>query len=151
MASNGALLMPNSDLDKGDSVKRALEVYSQWSRQVAPYVQAALAGKVQVPPQTMSAEVWLTLALFWERTNKTLEGLIRDADVVGHSLPSAEEVAWTLVKLRERGWLSTEGALFGLTTGGIHTIESVVEKGSLRERYHRLTEWISTHPPKGVD
>jgi hypothetical protein len=139
-----------SDADKQDNVERALEVYSRWSRQIAPYVQAALDGGIEVPPQTMSAEVWLTLAMFWERTNKTLENLIRDADILGHSLPSAEEVGWTLLRLRKRGWLSIQENLCGLTPEGIHIIEGVVGKGSLREWYHRLTEWISTHPPEGV-
>jgi hypothetical protein len=139
--------MPTSDTDKRDSVERALEVYSQWSRQIAPYVQAAVAGKVQVPPQTVSAEVWLTFALYWERSKKTLENLIRDADVVGHSLPSAEEIAWTLLRLRKRGWLSIQGDLFGLTTEGLNTVEGVVDKGSLKERIQRLTTWISSHSP----
>lgn len=139
--------MPTPDTDKGDIVQRTLEVYSQWSRQIAPYVQAALAGKVQVPPQSVSAEVWLTLAMFWERTNKTLENLICDADLVGHLLPSAEEVGWTLLRLRKRGWLSIQHGLYGLTREGINIIEGVVKKGSLREQYHRLTKWIATHSP----
>jgi len=140
--------MPTSNADKGDSVERALEVYSQWSRQIAPYVQAALAGKVQVPRQTVSAEVWLTFALYWEGSKKTLENLVRDADVVGHSLPSAEEIAWTLLSLRNRGWLSIQGDLYGLTSEGMRTVESVLDKGSLKERTQRLTAWLSSHSPQ---
>ena len=140
--------MPTSDTDRGDTVERALEVYSQWSKQIAPYVQAAVAGKVQVPRQTVSAEVWLTFALYWEGSKKTLEDLIRDADVVGHSLPSAQEIAWTLLSLRNRGWLSIQGDLLGLTTEGMQTVESVVDKGSLKERIQRLAAWVSSHSPK---
>jgi len=140
--------MPTLNTDKEDSVERALEVYSQWSRQIAPYVQAAVAAKVQVPRQTVSAEVWLTFALYWEGSKKTLENLVRDADVVGHSLPSAEEIAWTLLSLRNRGWLSIQGDLYALTTEGMHTVESVVGKGSLKERIQRLTGWISSHSPQ---
>lgn len=140
--------MPSSDTDSGDTVEKALEVYSQWSRQIAPYVQAAVAGKIQVPRQPVSAEVWLTFALYWEGSKKTLENLIRDADVVGHSLPSAEEIAWTLLSLRNRGWLSIQGDLFGLTTEGMRTVETVVDSGSLKERIQRLTAWTSSHSPQ---
>lgn len=133
------------DTDITEIAERALATYHEWSRQVAPYVQAAVAGKVQVPPQPVSAEVWLTYALYWERSRKTLEELIRDADVVGHSLPSAEEIAWTLLSLRNRGWLIAQGDRFGITAEGVQIIESVVGNGSLRERYQHLTAWISNH------
>ncbi len=136
----------NTDDDQ-KSVEKALEVYKQWSRQIAPYVDAAVAGKVEVPRQTVSAEVWITLALYWEGSNKTLENLVRDADVVGHSLPSAEEIGWTLLMLKDRGWLSNQRNLYGLTEEGMHVVESVVGEGSsLREQYRRLTEWVSSHP-----
>ncbi len=58
--------MPTLGTDNTDTVKRALEVYSQWSQQIAPYVHAAVAGEVQVPRQSVTSEVWLTFALFWE-------------------------------------------------------------------------------------
>lgn len=148
MASNGRLLMTRSDNDLKETVERALATYRERSRQVAPYVQAAVAGKIQVPPQSLSSEVWLTYALYWEGSKKTLEELIRDADVVGHSLPSAKEIAWTLLSLRNRGWLSIQGELFGLTPEGMQTIKTVVATGNLRERYQRLTTWISSHSPK---
>ena len=138
--------MRTSNPDKGNDVERALEAYRKWSKQIAPYVQAAVAGKVQVPHQTLSAEVWLTFALYWEGPEKTLENLVRDADVVNHSLPSAEEIAWTLLRLKSRGWLSIQGDLYGLTTEGMDTVGSIVGKGSLRERFERLSAWISNHP-----
>ena len=72
-----------------------------------------------------------------------------DADIVGHSLPSAEEVAWTLLMLKDRGWLSIRGELYALTAEGRSIVQSIVGNGNLRERTQRLEEWISTHPLKG--
>ena len=51
--------------------------------------------------------------------------------------------------LKDRGWLSIQGDLYGLTAEGRRVVESVVGHGSLKERTRRLTEWMSTHPPKG--
>jgi len=103
-------------------------------------VQAAVAGEVQVPRQSVPSEVWLTFALFWEGSQKTLENLVRDADVVGHSLPSAEEIAWTLLMLKDRGWRSIRGGLYGLTAEGRSIVQSIVGNGNLRERTQRLEE-----------
>ena len=141
--------MPTLGTDNTDTVKRALEVYSKRSQQIAPYVQAAVVGEIQVPRQSMPSEVWLTFALFWEGSHETLENLVRDADIVGHSLPSAEEVAWTLLMLKDRGWLSIRGELYALTAEGRSIDQSIVGNGNLRERTQRLEEWISTHPLKG--
>ena len=141
--------MPTLGTDNTDTVKRALEVYVKRSQQIAPYVQAAVVGEIQVPRQSMPSEVWLTFALFWEGSHKTLENLVRDADIVGHSLPSAEEVAWTLLMLKDRGWLSIRGELYALTAEGRSIVQSIVGNGNLRERTQRLEEWISTHPLKG--
>jgi len=143
LAGVGVLLMHASGTDNKDTVEKALAEYRQWAREIAPYVQAALARKIQVPQQTVSAEVWLIFALYWEQTNKTLENLVRDADVVGHSLPSGAEIAWTLLRLRDRGWLFTKGDLYGITAEGLEVLQSIVGKSGFRETYQRLEEWVS--------
>ncbi len=50
--------------------------------------------------------------------------------------------------LKDRGWLSIQGDLYGLTAEGRSIVQSIVGNGNLRERTQRLKEWISTHPLK---
>src|SRR3990172_7021943 len=121
--------------------------YRQWAEEVAPELQAALAGEREVPPQPPFAEGWLADALFYYERPLSLEEVIESADAINHAIPNPEEIAWAFLRLRRRGWLLVEEDLYGLTGEGRRAIEGIVTQGEAPWRVGRIEAWISTHPP----
>ena len=93
----------------------------------------------------------MAYALYWGGSQLSLEGVIGNADVVAHAIPSADEIAWGLLSLRRRSWLLEEQNLYGLTAEGRRTLEGIVIKGDLRKSWEALDEWIHNHPPPSID
>ena len=141
--------MPRSEAQgKGDS-ERPFRSYRQWAERIAPRVQAALAGKQEVPPQPPFTEAWLTYALYWRESPMSLEEVIFRADSVNHAVPNPEEIAWAFIRLRKRGWLSVQGDSYALTAEGRRAVESIVDNGDLWEQIERLEQWTLAHPMPG--
>jgi len=125
-----------------------LQSYRQWAETIGPWVRAALAGEVEVPSQRPGTEAWPAYALYWEEPPPlSLEGVLHYMDAIGHDIPTPEQLAWALLRLRKRGWLSEQGDSYALTTEGRHAVERIVGKGSLRDEMMRLREWILTQSP----
>lgn len=146
-----ALKMPHSSETDTGGRKTPFRSYGQWAQEIGPRVRDALAGKLEVPPQAPSTEAWLTYALYWARSQLSLEDIIHFADVVGHSIPNADEIAWTLLRLNRRKWLSLRNDSYGLTAQGRLVVDSVTGKGNLRENIERLKQWTVAHPPPNAE
>lgn len=121
--------------------------HRHWAEKVEPQVQAALAGKQEVPPQPSYTEAWLAFALFLGESLLSLEEVIETADFINHLTPIPEEIAWAFLRLRRREWLAMEGNSYGLTAEGRRTIEGIVDEGGVVENSERLSEWLLAHPP----
>jgi hypothetical protein len=122
------------------------QCHRNWAEQVAPLVIAALDGSRAVKPQSPSAEAWLTYALFIRDKEMTIQELIEAADFINHLIPNSEEISWTFLQLRKRGWLVEHEGVYGLTENGRHSIQEVVTDGELLEELDELKSWIISHP-----
>ncbi len=125
------------------------EHYYEFAEKMSSVLQAALEGKSRIPRQTPLAEAWLGLSLFYGESSLPLYEIIHIADGISHAIPNPDEVAWTFLRLRMRGWLLVEGDLYGLTPEGRREIGAVVGGGTVLKRLERLKEWISMNPPPG--
>jgi hypothetical protein len=131
--------------------KTPFQSYDQWVEEIGPRVRAALAGTFKVPAQHPSTEAWLTYALYWGRSQLSLRDIIYNADVVDHNIANAEEIAWTLLRLSRRKWLSLQENSYGLTAEGRREVERVIDRGNPRESIERLKEWMLAHPPPNAE
>lgn len=121
--------------------------WGQFADLMQAQVENALAGKRDVPAPDQYAEAWITYALFWKKPPSLLEDVVAAADAINHAIPTADEVAWTFLRLRKRGWLSTEGSKYVLTPDARRTIEGVVGRGTLFTQLGRLKDWMLEHAP----
>ncbi len=121
--------------------------YREWAETIGPWVRAALAGEVEVPPQESENEAWLAYALWDENPPPLpLEEVLHSMDVVGHDIPTPEQLAYALLQLRRRGWLSEHGDSYALTAEGRRRVGAVVGEGEFHVHWGRLGEWVSAHP-----
>lgn len=127
-----------------------IEIFSQhyrhWAERVTPLVCSALDGSRMITPQSPSVEAWLTYALFIRDTEVALEELIEAADFISHLIPNPDEISWTLLQLRKRGWLVEHEGTYGLTANGRGLIQEIVTSGELLEELDELEAWILMHP-----
>jgi hypothetical protein len=121
------------------------ENYREFAEEIGPRLRTALAGERDVPPQKPFVEAWLGYSLYYYDKLLSLEEVIESADAINHGIPNPDEVAWAFLGLRNRGWLSVQGDMYGLTPEGRLAINTIVVQGSLE----RLNGWISSHPPSG--
>lgn len=140
-----------TDIDH--ALREAATIQSQryWDDEIAPKVDAALAGEYEVPPQQPFTEAWLAYSLFLGESLLPLKDIVDIADYVNHALPSPDEIAWAFLRLRTRGWLAEQGGLYGLTTEGRRNVRGIVSEGGVIDRLERLKEWILAHPPPGSE
>jgi|SRR6266516_3182167 len=124
-------------------------LYSQYAEKVEPQVRAALEGRRRIPQQTPLAEAWLALALFLGESSLRLEHIIHIADGISHAFPNSDEIAWALLRIRDRGWLVESNGEYGLTSEGRSAIARVIGEGEVLERLDRLMGWVSMNPPHG--
>lgn len=115
---------------------------------IAETVRMALDGTKKIPPQQDFYVAWLTYALFAMRTDLTwFEDYVAEADGLNHAVPTEDEVAWTFLHLKDRGWLQDKGDAYALTTEGRAAIKEIV--GGVvgeREGIRRLEKWFASHP-----
>src|SRR5213594_3248180 len=121
--------------------------YRQWAEAIAPQLQMLLAAESMIPPQRPFTEAWITMALFWDDSPHSLEGIIATADAINHDIPYPEEIAWALVRLRKRGWLVEQGGSYQLSAEGRGYIEHITGEGGVLDKAERLEEWTLAHPP----
>lgn len=124
-----------------------LRSWGQHADEVQPQVEAALDGRREVPPQDPYAEAWITYALFWNKTPSRLEDIVAYADAINHAIPTADELAWAFLRLRERRWLTIKEQLYTLSPAARRTIQDLLSEGRLFDQLKRLEAWISVHPP----
>ncbi len=91
-----------------------------------PTVRAALAAGHAVPPQKLSTEAWIVYALFSDGKPESIASVVDSVDAFDRSVPTADEVAWAFTRLKQRGWLVEEGALYGLTAEGRAAIAGII-------------------------
>ncbi len=125
--------------------------YYHFADDMLPKIEDALAGKRQVPPQKPFAEAWIAVSIFCEdlsgKSAHRLEDVLEQADSINIAVPTADEVAWAFLRLRKRGWLSTEKGEYRLTPEGRRMIQSIAGDAPGFESAKRLEEWASVHPP----
>ncbi len=121
--------------------------YRTFASDTVPRVEAVLAGEVMVRPMSAFEEAWIALALFLSDAPLTVEGIIEGADSIEHAIPNSDEVAWALLKLRERGWLVSAGGTYNLTDRGKEMIESILNRSKGLSHLRSLEEWLATNPP----
>lgn len=112
-----------------------------------PLVKAALGGQREVPPQPPITEAWLTVALFDQDKELTIQMLMEIADSIRKLLPTADEISWAFQCLEKRGWLTQRGELYGLTPEARRTIADIVGEGGAWGGVKRLKEWMLVNPP----
>jgi hypothetical protein len=122
---------------------------SEYAEKIAPKVQAALEGKLSIPPQTPFAEAWVGMSLYYTESPSQLDEIIRIADGINHDYPKADQIAWAFLRFRTRGWLVVKSDTYGLTAKGRQEIGDVVGEGSVLQRVDRLKEWISANRTRG--
>ncbi len=121
-------------------------VYHEWAQKVLPIVRAALAGEETIPKQSTQQEALLTFALYWVESPITLAEFVAYADALDHAIPGEEEIAWTFLQIRKRGWLLVEEDKFGLTAEGRRAVSEIVGEGDVREMIGRFKKWFKAHP-----
>lgn len=125
--------------------------YEYGTGSIAETVRMALDGTREIPPQPDSRVAWLTYALFEMRTDLRIstwfEDYVAQADSLNHLVPTEDEVAWTFLHLRDRGWLQDKGNAYALTAEGLSVIEEITggEYYAL-EAVEKLEEWMAAHP-----
>jgi hypothetical protein len=80
---------------------------------------------------------------------EALKEVVDTADFVYRLIPTSDEIAWALLRMRQRGWLAVQGNLYGLTAEGRRAIGEIVGEGSVLDRFERLEAWTLAHPPPG--
>ena len=124
--------------------------YYHFADDMLPMIEAALAGKREVPPQKPFSEAWIAVSILCEDLSGTthhLEDILEQADSINIGIPTADEVAWAFLRLRKRGWLSIERGEYRLTPEGCRAIQSIAGDASGFESTERLEEWVLAHPP----
>lgn len=134
-----------SEKSFAEYIKQARKQYKQEAEKAEPLVKAALADRERVFPEPLSQpEGLLTYTLYWLKSPMPLDEFIGMADALNHALVTKEEIAWTFVQLRRRGWLLVDGEKYGLTAEARSVVSDIVgtyERNSL-EQIRRLEEWF---------
>ena len=113
-----------------------------------PKVRAALAEGQAVPPRQLSTEAWIAYALFVDGKPESIASVVDTVDALDRMVPTADEVAWAFMRLKQRGWLVVEGALYGLTAEGRAAIAGIIGRdGDRFDHVKMLRAWISAHLP----
>lgn len=118
-----------------------------WESRIGPTVHAALAGEYEVPPQEPFVEAWLAYVLFSQSTPIPMKNVVGIADAVNKTVPTPDEIAWAFLQLKERGWFVDRDGLYGLTSEGRATIESILGDACGFGAAELLEVWLSKHPP----
>jgi hypothetical protein len=114
---------------------------------IAERVRDALDGTRKIPPQSDSSVAWLTYALYAMNRDLTwFEEYVAVADYLYHDVPSEDEVAWTFLQLKGRGWLLDKGDAYALDVEGRKIIEEIVGGVGVLEGVKKLEEWFASHP-----
>lgn len=114
---------------------------------IAERVRNALDGTRRIPPQRDFSVAWLTYALYVMPTDLTwFEEYVAEADGLNHAVPTEDEVAWTFLQLKGRGWLQDKGDAYALTVEGRTAVEEIVGGVGTREGIKKLEKWFASHP-----
>jgi len=114
---------------------------------IAEKVRNALDGTAKIPPQPDHSVAWLTYALYEMTKDLTwFEEYVAVADGLNHAVPTEDEVAWTFLQLKGRGWLQDKGDAYALTVEGRVSIKGIVDGVLTREGIKRLEKWFASHP-----
>lgn len=125
--------------------------YEYGTGAIAETVRMALDGTREIPPQPDSGVAWLTYALFEMQEDLTwFEEYVAVADGLNHCVPTPDEVAWTFLQLRGRGWLQDKGDAYALTAEGRTAVDEIVDEALTREGIRKLEKWFASHPI-GID
>jgi len=133
-----------------DHMEKARQQYREEAEKAEPFLKAALAGDERVLLKPFAeSEGWLTYALYWQKSPMQLEGFVGMADALNHMLATKEEIAWTFVQLRNRGWLVVDGGEYGLTTEAREIVSDIIGAYDHNpvEQMRRLDEWFKKNPP----
>jgi len=138
-----------SEKSFAECTKQARKQYREEAEKAEPLVKASLAGKERVLPKPLSQpEGWLTYTLYWMKSPMSLDEFIGIADALNHELATKDEIAWTFVQLRNRGWLLVDGERYGLTAEARSVVSEVI--GTYEhdpvEQIRRLEGWFRIHP-----
>jgi DNA-binding PadR family transcriptional regulator len=129
---------------KKDELER---LTAEWNAAVIPTLKAAMAGEYKVPPQEPFCEAWMAYALFLGKTHLSIREIADHADSINHAIPNPEEIIWAFVRMSDRGWLSEQGGLYGLTEEGRRTIEDIMDEGQMWGGLKRLESWLVENRP----
>ena len=134
-----------------DYMEKARQQYREEAEKAEPFVKAALSDdkRVLLKQPFAESEGWLTYTLYWLKSPMPLEGFIGMADALNHTLAAKEEIAWTFVQLRNRGWLLVDGDKYGLTSEARRIVSDIIgayERNPV-EQTRRLDEWFKKNPP----
>ena len=126
--------------------------HRRWLKATRARVAAALEGREEPPEQEPFAEAWIAYAFHLSMREDPeapvpLEKIIEYADGINKAMPSQNELAWALVRIKRRGWLHAQGATFALTKEARTKIEDVTGAfGGVIDPCERLQEWLVAHP-----
>jgi hypothetical protein len=138
-----------ADIDRALQEAAVIRSQRYWDGEIGPKLQAALDGRYEVPAQPPRTEALLAFALFLGDSLTPLKEVVDTADFVYRLIPTSDEIAWALLRMRQRGWLAVQGNLYGLTAEGRRAIGEIVGEGSVLDRFERLEAWTLAHPPPG--
>lgn len=114
---------------------------------IAGMVRMALDGTRNIRPQEDFAVAWLTYALLEMQEDLTwFEEYVAVADGLNHCVPTPDEVAWTFLQLRDRGWLQDKGDAYALTAEGRTAVDEIVGEVNTWAGIKRLEAWFASHP-----
>ena len=126
--------------------------YRPYAEEVLPQVRAALSGSMKVRQQSAWVEAWITYSLISSKESKerrlTIQDILCAADSLNKAMASPDEISWTFIQLKRRGWLVDEDGVYALTPEARLLVEQIVEeeRNSL-DGIDRLEAWISANPP----
>jgi len=123
--------------------------YERLAKEAVPRIKDVLAGGADIQPKSAFEEAWIALVLFLANAPLSIEGIIELADLIEHAIPESDEIAWALLQLQKRGWLTIAGDTYFLTVDGRRMIESVLKIGKDSGQIRRLEEWFEAHPSPG--
>jgi len=138
---------PQNAIDSALREAASSRTTKYWEDEIGPTLHATLSGEYEVPPQQPYVEAWLALVLFLEPSPIPMKEVVDLADFVNKTVPTPDEIAWAFLRLRIRGWFVEKDGLYGLTSEGRSTIESIVGTSNGYGRVQVLEHWLKMHPP----
>lgn len=117
---------------------------------IAERVREALSGTKTVAPQSAFSVAWVTESLY-ELKRGSLNELCSVADSINHTVPNPDEIAWSFLQLRAKGWLEVyEDDYFGneyaLANRGRKAVDEICGGEKMdRSKVSKLEQWFESN------